>query len=681
MRVTALWALAGLTALVAAGSSPALPSSAQTVEKYRAAASLQLPSSLAGGTLGVRELSGAVAADASGNVYVGVCASDFRHRIVVFDKTGAYVRDFEAGACGTGESVKIAVGPDGLLYATRIGPNDEIGVFTPEGALVRLIGGIGRLNTITARDIDLDRAGNVYVTIRHDTSDGGPDNDEVVRLSPSGSVTGRWVPLPPPYLCNGQCLEGVAAADDGSVWVTTTDPNRELMHLDANGRVLGDAPHLDVLLSGLAANQVRDVDFANGRLFVVGHTKAFAAFSPSGRLVDRICCEHTPEDLDRQVALAGTNALVPGFGGATVAVRPAAGPPPLRVVKFASVQVKIGRNTTAAPQETCFGEPTVEEGPFGLPLIEERVTGVTYSDCTIVLFEYPSDLCPPNNDVETDHVEVGDATLPKYWDDEHRKLTIQRSPYSKKAIIVYVRTQPGPTGSILLFGDCRDRGTRAKVPFVEWKGDVERIDPSGNAIDAVSKRPIDAAAVRLEFSTRRTGPFVKPGPSGYLPESNPEITHETGAFAWDVAAGYWRLRVRSFGFRPYSSPVYHVPPAVTGLRLELRRDPRRFRYRIDLYGGAVGTLRVRGRIRTAKAPRGLRLRVARHRIVSIKVVSKRFRTPRGIAVGSRDSALFATYSSRGAQRLPKPGKVAHYRVGRAIFELRRGRVVSITLVR
>ena len=243
--------------------------SGNTTPKFLPTGSLQIPESLAGGALALRAASGAIAADAAGRVFVGACASDFSHRIVVFDSKGKYVRDFRVGNCGVGEGVRIAAGPDGNIYATRAGPNNQIGVYTPDGAQVRLIGGVGRLETATARDIDIDSHGNIYVTIRHDTSDGGPDNDEIVRLSASGAVTARWQPLP---LCNGHgCarLQGVAPADDGTLWVTTDVAKLGIQHVDANGKLLPDAPRLDVILREIG-NHVRDIDYAAGKLYLVG---------------------------------------------------------------------------------------------------------------------------------------------------------------------------------------------------------------------------------------------------------------------------------------------------------------------------------------------------------------------------------------------------------------------------
>src|SRR5207247_2863594 len=73
--------------------------------KYVPSNVLTLPDTL-GGSVTAKELSGAIAADAAGDVYVGVCGSDFRHHVVVFGGDGRYVRDFRAGNRGTAHPVR-----------------------------------------------------------------------------------------------------------------------------------------------------------------------------------------------------------------------------------------------------------------------------------------------------------------------------------------------------------------------------------------------------------------------------------------------------------------------------------------------------------------------------------------------------------------------------------------------
>jgi len=644
--------------------------SANTLIKYVPGGSLTVPGSLAGGTLGVRELSGAVAADDSGNVYVGVCASDFRHRIVVFNRDGRYVRDFPAGNCGTGESVKIAVGPDGLLYATRIGPSDEIGVFTPDGTQVRLIGGIGRLNTVTARDIDLDSSGNIYVTIRCDNC--GTDSDEVVRLSRSGAVTGRFQPLPPPYRCNGQCVKGVAPAPDGTIWVTTTDPKRELVHLDATGKALPGAPRLDVILSGLAASQIQDVDFANGRLYVVGHTKAFAVLDPSGRLVDSICCEHTNSDVDRQVAVNGKNAYVPGIATSASALERAFAAAPQSVVgKLAELGIrepKTGDSTISGSK--CNGGDGILTGvpyaslnsPCGQ---SDLIVSNWINPCTANGYR-PTPVLPGSVFVG------GTQIIPSQF------TVAARTPTdgSEFASIIIPRSELAP-GSIVVTFTCKLPGGGSAV-VSEWKGELTKTDPSGKVVDGAGK-PVEGARVRLAFALRRSGPFITPGISGISPQLVTETTGRDGVFRWDVADGFWRLKVTAFGYRAFTSPVYQVPPPVTGLRLKLTQDPAEQRRLIDP-GGSVGGVRLGGR--PMRVP-GLRLRIGGNHVRSIAVVSTRFRTARGISLGSRVRAFDVAYpaSAASAAQASKGRAPTKFRILRATFRFKGGRVVGITLGR
>ena len=39
--------------------------------------------------------------------------------------------------------------------------------------------------------------------------------------------------------------------------------------------------------------------------------------------------------------------------------------------------------------------------------------------------------------------------------------------------------------------------------------------------------------------------------------------------------GYWRLQASAVGYHAATSRVYHVPPEVAGIRLNLRPDPWR----------------------------------------------------------------------------------------------------------
>ena len=94
----------------------------------------------------------------------------------------------------------------------------------------------------------------------------------------------------------------------------------------------------------------------------------------------------------------------------------------------------------------------------------------------------------------------------------------------------------------------------------EYKGDIELIDPSGTVLDAASGRPVRDAVVSLETAAARGGRFGRPSLGAITPQINPQRTGGTGGFGWDVAPGFWRLRVDAFGYRPLTSRVFVIPP-------------------------------------------------------------------------------------------------------------------------
>ena len=98
---------------------------------------------------------------------------------------------------------------------------------------------------------------------------------------------------------------------------------------------------------------------------------------------------------------------------------------------------------------------------------------------------------------------------------------------------------------------------------------MQLLDPSGTVFDRRSRTPhrrgdrSPAGLARSRASLRHAGNLV------VLTQLNPEKTGPSGTFAWDVAPGRWRLRVTAFGYRTFVSKTYTVPPAVTGLQLQL----------------------------------------------------------------------------------------------------------------
>jgi hypothetical protein len=106
------------------------------------------------------------------------------------------------------------------------------------------------------------------------------------------------------------------------------------------------------------------------------------------------------------------------------------------------------------------------------------------------------------------------------------------------------------------------------------------VDPSG-IVRSTAGGPVTSAAVTLLRSDSASGPFAAV-PDGSLvmsPENrvNPDTTEGDGRFAWDVVAGYYKVRAERPGcFAPgnptqtfVETDVLTIPPPVTGLELVL----------------------------------------------------------------------------------------------------------------
>jgi len=227
-------------------------------------------------------------------------------------------------------------------------------------------------------------------------------------------------------------------------------------------------------------------------------------------------------------------------------------------------------------------------------------------------------------------------------------------------------------GDLVVRWHCTAPG-KPPADVYEWKGAIDLFDPSGSVLDGRSGGPVKSSRVQLQFSPRRGGPFGTPGVSGFSPQLNPQVTSANGVFGWDVADGFWRLRVRAFGYKPFTSPVYKVPPPVTGLKLKLVQNLAQQRLLIDPRG-RVGSLRLGAMFRHGRRVAGLVVRAVSGKVRRIDVRGRRFRTSEGIKLGSRLFALQSAYPLAAA-RASKKG----FRVARATFTIKRGRVVAIRL--
>ena len=578
-----------------------------------------------------------------------------RARVAVLDPDGRFLRDWQVGdVFDSYEQVLAVGGPEGNVYTAGVAAPlpQGIRVFRPDGTPVRAFGGDAGLLRVT--DIEVDAAGNVYVTSRAQPSLGIPD-DVVVRFDPAGNVTGRFAPDPgnPGTFAND--LVALAVQDDGTVWVATENERRSLVRIAPDGTV---APSFDSFAVFPGNNEhVVDLELAEGRLYFSGSfgdgragkpQTAMVVTTTAGILIDLLAGNA------ERMAVRGDRVYLAGLVGNSASANGGLSDV-IGVVR--TITVKSGGSTSS-------GYVNCTAGGFSStsPNRPAVVVGSSTENCPVTFINrgspWPNDGCTPVQAFQAGQ-SVGPPTELPFG-----AYQIRVPPLAGSVVLEWICAADGPLGE----------------PRYEWKGDITLIDPSGAAVDARTGRPVRDAIVRLETAPSRSGRFGRPSLGAISPQINPQRTESTGMFGWDVAPGFWRLRIEAFGYLPFTSPVYVIPPEVTGLRLALRPDPAEQARLIDPRAGRVGRVRVGG---PAVRAAGLRLRLRGARVREIIVRSRRYRTATGVRIGSTEAAVQNAYAGNLLRKLRSVlrGKVHRYPVGRATFEVRRGRVARIVVRR
>ena len=627
-------------------------------------------------SLGARTVSG-LAVDGAGNVYVGARGSQ-GNSVAVFGPDGAFIRAFDIGGINAGfrrdggyheDEVDLALGPDGLLYVGQPIPNlgapkdRYISVYTTSGSLVREITPPGEDSKFWIADLELDAAGTIYVLVRHSGPGlirGGPP-DEVLRIDPGGTIAARFALAPGESSGFESELGGLALAPDGSIWVTTPLDGSRLVHLAADGRRL-PAPPLDAIVN-LKSRSVEDVDFANGLLYVAaGKPNGMVVITPQGRRVDSLGGEA------RQLAIAGSNVYATKLGAAAAGGSARAaqtGAEGTTLAKFFAAEARPPNKPSGVSDFGARGCDAVRGNRV------DTLVHIQYparATCTFSYINYhPLPTCSNGRAVKPVVVYVGGQPAASAG---ISSFAASRGDIS--AIISLDREAVGDGGNVVVQWSCPDESE-----FVfEVKGAIDLIDPSGNVLDRKSGRPVEFATVRLQFTPARGGRFGTPSLALMRPQVNPQTTGADGGFAWDVAAGFWRLRVSAFGYRPFTSATFEIPPEVTGLKLRLRRSSAYGRL-IDPAGG-VGDVRVGGSLRRRVG--GLRIGLSRGRVREIAVRGQAFRTAAGIKLRSSELDLRRAYpAAKQSGRVRRGARVLRFK--RAFFTVRSGRVVAIRLAR
>jgi hypothetical protein len=393
----------------------------------------------------------------------------------------------------------------------------------------------------------------------------------------------------------------------------------------------------------------------------------------AGKLVDLLSAPaHTKADVN-QVAVAGKDVYATGYPAAASAARATAAVPlPPFVVRFNGQTVLEPRPGESDAWTDCSpGQSTTQDRPGSVPTIN-LWGGNPCNDRIGFTNNLQGSPCPGKTDIpRPGRAFLGGRQVGRFDD----------LPSAIPGTHVYQLEIPRDqlaAGSVVAEFVCTPVNGQPEYSVYEHKGDVVLHDPSGNVLDVKTGGPVDAAAVSLQLSPTKSGPFGVPGPAGISPQLNPQVTGRSGFFGWDVADGYWRLRVTAFGYRAFTSPVYKVPPAITGLRLKLKQNPAQQARLIDPYARRVGVVAVGGSLH-ARLPAGLKLRLNGRRIRTIIVRARRFQTARGIALGSRALDLLAAYPRRQTAASARAARTGTYRVGGVTFTIKHGRVVAITI--
>jgi hypothetical protein len=646
-----------LTGLVAAfaGSAPLESASASTVAgaqlvKYFSTASITIPESFGADA-------GGMALDAAGNLYVGLNASGGHADIAAFDSTGKFVRSWAADNSLSGRDLPLVltVGPDGLIYAAPDTGGGSIAVFKTDGTPVRTFADKVGLTHVTG--IAVGAHGDLWLTSQGN-SELGTDDDSVVHLSPAGAVLGRFAPLPGKHF-GYNIINGLALDPDGTLWVTA---GGTLLHFDASGHRLA-APDLTALLG---TEQPSHVAVAGGLLYLTGGTdeirssRAVVVITPTGQLVDEIAGT-------AGLILAGEdNIYLTDYVSPTTATHATRATGSL-ITEFHGQNVESPPPGGAWGSGTCAGSST---GTYqGVSFVSLPNTPECKGKNGGAVFINTSSPCGSGEKREPGRVFVGGQEI-------DTQIQVDSNPRSLVAYAV-IPGDEARNGSVVFEYLCTNTAAGTSRTVYEWKGELTLLDPSGQVVDA-SGAPILGASVSIRFAPAQNGRFVPPAPAGIDPQLTREKTGASGSFGWDVADGFWRLQVTAFGYRPFTSPVYHVPPAITGLIIKLTPDPRQQARLIDP-AGKVGDVKLGSPATSGLRSAGLALRVVGGRIARITVQARRFRTAPGISVGSTLSALEAAYPSASVAKLRL--SPTSLRVGRAAFTIKSGRVSAITLAR
>lgn len=91
------------------------------------------------------------------------------------------------------------------------------------------------------------------------------------------------------------------------------------------------------------------------------------------------------------------------------------------------------------------------------------------------------------------------------------------------------------------------------------------LDPSGIVYEAVESNILGGVTATC-YNVTDDPDNTEAWNAAAYDQTNPQVTNETGSYAWDVPAGRWQIRFTKAGYQDAATDVLTVPPPRTGLK-------------------------------------------------------------------------------------------------------------------
>ena len=92
------------------------------------------------------------------------------------------------------------------------------------------------------------------------------------------------------------------------------------------------------------------------------------------------------------------------------------------------------------------------------------------------------------------------------------------------------------------------------------------VDPSGMVYEAVESNTLAGVTATVWYADDAEGTNAKIWDADAYDQINPQITDESGRYAWDVTTGWWQVRFEKDGYETAYTEWMEVPPPRLGLK-------------------------------------------------------------------------------------------------------------------